>query len=118
MEGENGRKGRIKRTEKRRRVKRSKEKRREEKGREKKRREYTENMANEAERRVEARLVPRVARGCQPQDNNFIIGGITPARRGTVPVCGVGGSIDIVSIRTGGMVISSPAVSPLGRSRG
>lgn len=29
-------------------------------------------------------LVPRVARGCQPQDNNFIIGGITLARRGTV----------------------------------
>lgn len=88
------------------------------KRREEKRREYTEKMANEAERRVEARLVPRVARGCQPQDNNFIIGGITPARRGTVPVRGVGGSIDIVSIRTDGMVISSPAVSPLGRSRG
>lgn len=47
--------------------------------------------------------VPRVARGCQPQDNNFIIGGITPARRSTVPSVyhhGVGGSADIVSIRT------------------
>lgn len=31
-------------------------------------------------------IVPRVARGCQPQDNNFIIGGITWARcSGTVP---------------------------------
>lgn len=29
-------------------------------------------------------VYPRVARGCQPQDNNFIIGGITLARRGTV----------------------------------
>lgn len=57
-------------------------------------------------------LVPRVARGCQPQDNNFIIGGITPARRGTVRVRGVGGSTDIVSIRTNGAAISSPAVSP------
>ena len=104
MEGENEGKER-----------KNKENRKEEKS-EEKRRECTENMANEAERRVEARLVPRVARGCQPQDNNFIIGGITPARRGTVPVCGVGGSIDIVSIRTDG--ISSPAVSPLGRSRG
>lgn len=62
-------------------------------------------------------LVPRVARGCQPQDNNFIIGGITPARRGTVRVRGVGGSADIVSIRTNGAAISSPAVSP-GWSRG
>ncbi|XP_012147793.1 uncharacterized protein LOC105663459 [Megachile rotundata] len=84
-----------------------------------KRSEYAENMANEAERRSrEASLVPRVARGCQPQDNNFIIGGITLARRGTVPVRGVGGSTDIVSIRTDGTGISSPAVSSLGRSRG
>jgi len=77
-----------------------------------------ENMANEAER-GERRLglVPRVARGCQPQDNNFIIGGITPARRGTVRIRGVGGSADIVSNRTNGTAISSPAVSP-GRSRG
>lgn len=77
-------------------------------------------MANEAER-GERRpgLVPRVARGCQPQDNNFIIGGITPARRGTVSSVyhGVGGSADIVSIRTYDRAISTPAVSP-GRCRG
>lgn len=65
--------------------------------------ECAENMANEAERgERRSGLVPRVARGCQPQDNNFIIGGITPARRSTVPSVyhGVGGSADIVSIRT------------------
>lgn len=71
-------------------------------------------MANEVVRRVRGGQaeVPRVARGCQPQDNNFIIGGITPARRGTVRVRGVGGSADIVSIRADGAAISSPAVSP------
>lgn len=66
--------------------------------------ERARNMAYESR-------VPRVARGCQPQDNNFIIEGITPTRRGTVSVLGVGGYANIVSAMQVDSEISDLSVS-------